>query len=119
MTTIEKLRDAWGAAFQRPPHPIFVEEEGEKDEEVTIEGHVVYRCDTGWGLAVETYTPSYAWDAPPDLDLIPVGEWATLDEAIAALATRPTPDSRYAGARSTGLAEPRIRVFSEPVTSTR
>lgn len=101
MTAIERVSAAWGAAFQRPPHRISVENEGTAEEQVTVDGHVVYRCEAGWGLATQTYLPSYAWDVPPALDVIPVGEWATLDEAIAALLQRasarrarePDPDS--------------------------
>lgn len=91
MTTLDTILAAWGAAFQRPPIRAFADHEGTPDEQVSVDGWVVYRCDAGWGLAMEVYLPSYSVHLPPDLDLLPVGEWETLAEAVEALLERAAP----------------------------
>lgn len=91
MTTLDTILAAWGAAFQRPPSRAFADHEGTPDERVSVDGWVVYRCDAGWGLALEVYLPSYSFLLPPDLDLLPVGEWETLAEAVEALVERSAP----------------------------
>lgn len=85
MTTVDTVIAAWGAAFQRPPIRVFADHEGTPDEQVSVDGWVVYRATDGWGLASEVLLPSYDKALPPELDLIPLGEWPTLAEATDAL----------------------------------
>lgn len=85
MSALDSILTAWGAAFARPPLRAYLDHEGTDDEQVTVEGWIVYRCPTGWGLAVETAISMGSALDLPEIDLIPVGEWETLGEAVDAL----------------------------------